>query len=75
MTANQGNLANRERRINWEKLRQGFRTVPEAEREQFERAALQMRARLVRIPYYAERDSRYGMRYWHTLLACEYPVG
>lgn len=74
MVMSENKSVDKEQKINWEKLRQGFRSIPEGERARFEQAALQMRARLIKIPYYAERDSLYGMRYWRTLLACEYPV-
>lgn len=64
-----------EQKREWEKLRRGSRPIPEGDLERCERAALQLREMLVDVPYYAERDSREGMRYWRTLLAGEYPVG
>ena len=65
--------AKREQKIKWEKLRAGFNPTPMNERS--EQAARALRERLMKIPYYAERDCRYGMRYWRTLQACEYPIG
>ncbi len=32
-----------------------------------ERAARRLRARLIHIPYYAERDRKSGMRFWRAL--------
>ena len=63
----------KELKIKWEKLRAGFNPALATERSEL--AARALRERLMKIPYYAERDSRYGMRYWRTLQACEYPIG
>lgn len=56
-------------------LRRGIGPIPEDKLEQCELAAMQLRERLVNIPYYAERDRENGMRYWRALQAREYPIG
>ena len=67
-------ISEKERR-EWEKLRLGFTPIPDDELERCERAALQLRDRLINIPYYAEKDRESGMRYWRTLQASDYPIG
>lgn len=62
-------------RKEWEMLRRGIRPIPDDELERCERAALQLRDRLIGIPYYAEKDRESGMRYWRALQANEYPIG
>ena len=62
-----------EQKREWELLRKGRGSIPEDELERCERAALQLRERLIDIPYYAERDRQCGMRYWRSLQAHEYP--
>jgi len=59
----------------WELLRRGQGLILEEDLEQCELAALQLRERLVNIPYYAERDRQIGMRYWRRLQASDYPIG
>jgi len=66
---------NDELRKEWVRLLQGTGTVQEKDIERCELAALQLRDRLVSIPYYAERDRQGGMHYWRGMHASDYPVG
>ncbi len=68
-------LISESERKEWEMLRRGIRPIPDDELERCERAALQLRDRLIGIPYYAEKDRESGMRYWRSLQANEYPIG
>jgi len=68
-------LISEAQRKEWEMLRKGVGPIPEDELERCEQAAVQLRERLINIPYYAERDRKIGMRYWRALQANEYPVG
>jgi len=64
-----------EQRREWQLLRSGVGPIPEEELVRCEMAALQLRERLIGIPYYAEKDREDGMRYWRGLQAREYPIG
>jgi len=62
-------------RKEWELLLNGQVPILDDDLERCELAALQLRDRLVNIPYYAERDRQVGMRYWRGLQASDYPIG
>jgi len=62
-------------RREWELLRRGENPILDEDLERCELAALQLRDRLVNIPYYAEKDRQTGMRYWRGLQASDYPIG
>ena len=69
------NLISETERKEWEMLRRGVGPIPDEELERCEQAALQLRDRLIHVPYYAEKDREDGMRYWRSLQAHEYPIG
>ena len=68
-------LISEKERKEWEMLRRGIGPIPDEELERCEKAALQLRERLIQVPYYAEKDRENGMRYWRSLQANEYPIG
>lgn len=63
-----------EQKKEWQTLRSDS-SITEEELARCERAARQLRERLVHVPYYAERDRQQGMRYWRTLQASEFSLG
>lgn len=53
----------------WDLMISSLPPTPPEELERREQAALNLRSRLIQIPWYADADRRHGMAFWRKLQA------